>query len=84
MVKGTPSFGKHHTISHINCKRCGRHSYHIKKQKCSACGFPRAKLRQENWRWKTFTRQKRKDLKIGQQKVKTARMGQKLLRKKRV
>lgn len=75
MVKGTPSFGKHQTISHIRCKRCGRHTYHIKKQRCSACGFPRAKIRQEAWRWKTFNRKGRKDLKIGHMKVKTGRMG---------
>ena len=75
MSKGTPSFGKHQKIIHIKCKRCGRHSYHIRKQKCSACGFPRAKIRNEGWRWKTFNRSRRKDLKIKHMKKKTVRLG---------
>lgn len=75
MVKGTASQGRHQRISHIRCKRCGRHSYHIQKQKCSACGYPRAKIRNEAWRWKTVTRQRRKRLKVMHMKPKTARLG---------
>ncbi|MBI4019063.1 MAG: 50S ribosomal protein L37e [Candidatus Aenigmarchaeota archaeon] len=75
MAKGTPSFGKHQTISHINCKRCGRHSYHIKMQKCSACGYPRAKIRQESWRRKLTNRSARKAVKVLHMKQKTTRRG---------
>ena len=74
-MKGTPSMGKHQQIIHINCKRCGSHSYHIRKQKCSSCGYPRSKVRNENWRWKTYTNSKRKNLKISHMKPKTVHKG---------
>jgi large subunit ribosomal protein L37e len=80
MTKGTPSMGKRNKIVHIRCRRCGRHSYHIRKKKCSACGYPRSTLKNENWKWKTVTRSKRKKMKINHMKVKTARMG---IKKKR-
>lgn len=67
--------GKHQRISHINCRRCGRHSYHIQKQKCSACGFPRSKIRKEAWRWKSWNGKVRRDLKVLHMKPKTARLG---------
>lgn len=61
MGKGTPSFGKHQTITHIRCRRCGRHSYNIRKSFCSACGFGKtATLNREKWRRKTTNRSKRK------------------------
>ncbi len=75
MSKGTPAQGKHQRITHIRCKRCGRHSYHMQKQKCSACGYPRPKIRQEAWRWKKFNKSFRKDIKVNHMKVKTARSG---------
>ena len=75
MSKGTSSMGKHHNIRHIRCRRCGRHSYHIRKEKCSACGYPRAKMRNESWRWKPVNRAKRKYIVPKHQKVKTARQG---------
>ena len=31
MAKGTPSMGKRNRIVHIRCRRCGRHTYHIRK-----------------------------------------------------
>lgn len=71
MSKGTPSFGKHNKITHIRCRRCGRHTYHIQKKKCSACGFPRAKVRKEAWRWKPLNRSERKFIVPGHQKIKT-------------
>jgi len=77
MGKGTPSFGRHQRITHIRCRRCGRHTYHIQKKHCSACGYPRSKIRKEAWRWKSWNRKKREDLKIKHMKVKTARMGKK-------
>jgi len=77
LSKGTPSFGKHNKITHIRCRRCGRHSYHIRKKKCSACGYPLSKLKNESWKWKPINRKKRKTMKIKHQKVKTARLGKK-------
>jgi len=44
MAKGTPSFGKHRKIIHTRCRRCGHHTYHITKKKCSNCGYPSSKL----------------------------------------
>jgi large subunit ribosomal protein L37e len=60
MVKGTPSFGKHRKITHIRCRRCGSHSYNIRKKKCSKCGYPSPKLRKFNWAWKNTLTKKRK------------------------
>jgi large subunit ribosomal protein L37e len=38
MGKGTPS--KHGgKITHIICRRCGRHAYHAQKKVCASCGF---------------------------------------------
>jgi len=53
MAKGTPSYGKKNNKTHITCRRCGRHSYHVRDKKCSACGFGKTKkLRTYNWQWK--------------------------------
>jgi len=61
MTKGTPSMGKHNKISHIRCRRCGRHSYHIRKKKCGACGFGASKkLYDMAWKTKPINRIKRK------------------------
>ncbi|KXN74820.1 hypothetical protein CONCODRAFT_127427 [Conidiobolus coronatus NRRL 28638] len=49
MTKGTQSFGKRHTKTHTQCRRCGRHSFHNQKKTCAACGYPAAKLRNYNW-----------------------------------
>jgi large subunit ribosomal protein L37e len=50
MSKGTASKGKFHTPRHTRCRRCGRHSYHVQKKKCSSCGFgATAKLRSYSW-----------------------------------
>jgi len=51
--KGTPSFGKRRKKTHIICRRCGRHTYHVSKKICSACGFGRSKkIRNYSWQWK--------------------------------
>ncbi|HDI46925.1 MAG TPA: 50S ribosomal protein L37e [Candidatus Methanomethylia archaeon] len=43
MVKGTTSFGRHSRgKTHIRCRRCGRHAYHIRKKRCAACGYGRS------------------------------------------
>ncbi|MBI4015201.1 MAG: 50S ribosomal protein L37e [Candidatus Aenigmarchaeota archaeon] len=52
MAKGTPSMGKRNKITHIRCRRCGLHGYHIRKKQCSHCGFPSARLRKFGWQWK--------------------------------
>lgn len=50
MSKGTPSMGKKHKKTHIRCRRCGKRSYHIRKKRCSFCGFGfSAKMRTYNW-----------------------------------
>ncbi|MEM7824234.1 MAG: 50S ribosomal protein L37e [Candidatus Aenigmatarchaeota archaeon] len=49
---GTPSLGKKNRITHIRCRRCGRHAYHIRKKHCANCGYPHSRLRKFNWQWK--------------------------------
>ena len=51
MVKGTHSQGKKGRRKlHIRCRRCGRASYHKKRQICSHCGYGRsAKIRGYAW-----------------------------------
>ncbi|MBI2579230.1 MAG: 50S ribosomal protein L37e [Candidatus Aenigmarchaeota archaeon] len=74
-MKGTRSFGKHNKIVHIRCRRCGRHSFHERLGKCSACGYPRAKIRKEAWRWKPVNRAARRFIKPKHQKPKTKYIG---------
>jgi len=56
MTKGTSSFGKRNRKTHTLCRRCGRSSYHLQKQRCAACGFPSAKIRKFNWSEKAIRR----------------------------
>lgn len=51
MGTGTASKGKHSKgKSHIICRRCGKHTYHKTKKKCSSCGYgASAKLRSYSW-----------------------------------
>ncbi len=51
MTKGTYSQGKKSgKKSHIMCRRCGEHTYHIRKKRCSQCGFGASpKLRKYSW-----------------------------------
>ena len=61
MGKGTPSIGKKSGKKNmIRCRRCGRHAYHIRKKKCSHCGYPSSKLRTFNWAWKSILKKTRK------------------------
>lgn len=40
MTKGTASHGKKSgKKTHIPCRRCGKHSYHVRKKKCASCGY---------------------------------------------
>ncbi|MBW2991281.1 50S ribosomal protein L37e [Candidatus Woesearchaeota archaeon] len=54
MVKGTPSMGKKSgKKTHIRCRRCGKHTYHIRKKRCSSCGYGKStRIRKYNWRKK--------------------------------
>lgn len=57
MTKGTPSFGKYQHPLHVPCRRCGRHAYHIKKNRCSACGYGEtARIRSFKWQRKDINR----------------------------
>ncbi|MFO8132339.1 MAG: 50S ribosomal protein L37e [Thermoplasmatota archaeon] len=50
MTKGTPSKsggGK----THIICRRCGKHAYHVRKKVCAACGFGKSSKRR-GYSWK--------------------------------
>ncbi|MEO9364483.1 MULTISPECIES: 50S ribosomal protein L37e [Candidatus Nitrosocaldus] len=45
-MKGTPSMGKHNKGRvHVRCRRCGNNSFHVRKKRCSSCGFPDSKWR---------------------------------------
>lgn len=54
MTKGTPSMGKRSSgKTHIQCRRCGGHAYHIRNKYCAKCGYGRAtKLRNFSWQKK--------------------------------
>ncbi len=56
-MKGTPSKGKKGRGKvHIRCRRCGRHSFHLRKGYCAACGFGRSsKLRKYSWQKKKLS-----------------------------
>lgn len=46
--------------THIRCRRCGRHAYHVTKRVCAACGYGRLKrIRRYKWQNKdTLTRKR--------------------------
>ncbi|WP_181686521.1 50S ribosomal protein L37e [Halorhabdus salina] len=51
--KGTPSQGKKNKTTHVNCRRCGEKSYHVRKGVCASCGFGKsAKRRDYAWQQK--------------------------------
>ena len=50
MTKGTTSFGKHQKRTHVICRRCGKKTFHIRKERCSACGFGESsKIKRYTW-----------------------------------
>jgi large subunit ribosomal protein L37e len=55
MTKGTPSKGlKGKAKLHIRCRRCGRHSFHKKRQICSHCGYGKiSTIRSYAWKKKS-------------------------------
>jgi len=59
-LKGTPSLGKRGRLkTHIICRRCGRHSYHIRKKRCAACGYGAStRIRQYSWQNKKVNKER--------------------------
>ena len=37
--------GRRHTKTHCGCRRCGRVTFHMQRQECASCGYPRAGMR---------------------------------------
>mmetsp|Transcript_3941 Transcript_3941/g.9208 ORF Transcript_3941/g.9208 Transcript_3941/m.9208 type:complete len:91 (+) Transcript_3941:45-317(+) len=56
MTKGTTSFGKRHSKTHVVCRRCGKRSFHIQKKKCGSCGYPESKMRRYHHHYKAMRR----------------------------
>ncbi|MDP6600411.1 MAG: 50S ribosomal protein L37e [Candidatus Woesearchaeota archaeon] len=54
MSKGTASMGKKSGKKNmIHCRRCGGRTYHIRKHKCSSCGYGKStRLRSYTWQKK--------------------------------
>jgi len=54
MSKGTASMGmKSGKKTHILCRRCGKHAYHVRKKTCASCGYGNsAKRRTYAWQSK--------------------------------
>jgi len=52
MGTGTSAMGrKSGKKTHIYCRRCGKHTYHKRKKRCSSCGFGTSK-KQREYKWK--------------------------------
>lgn len=50
MSKGTPSYGKRNSKTHITCRRCGKHTYHARHATCASCGFgTTSRIRSYRW-----------------------------------
>ncbi|MAG52506.1 MAG: 50S ribosomal protein L37e [Nanoarchaeota archaeon] len=60
MTKGTPSMGKKSgKKTHLRCHRCGERSYHIRKKRCSSCGYGKSsKLRKYKWNKRNTSKKK--------------------------
>ncbi|MBI2126069.1 MAG: 50S ribosomal protein L37e [Thaumarchaeota archaeon] len=57
MTKGTTSFGpRGKGKTHIRCRRCGRHSYHMRKKVCAYCGFG-AQPTLRTYKWLKYRKQ---------------------------
>lgn len=54
MGKGTAAYGRHSgKTTHTICRRCGKHSYHMRKAQCASCGFGKTKrIRTYAWNHK--------------------------------
>ena len=58
MSKGTPSQGKKNKRNHVDCKRCGRASFHKRHYRCASCGYPEKRLRRYKWANKAILKRK--------------------------
>lgn len=47
MVEGKLRKGKRNKTVHGTCRRCGKQSFHLKKEVCSSCGFGESKQRRD-------------------------------------
>merc|ERR1711916_236205 len=56
MTKGTTAQGTKHRKSHTLCRRCGKKSFHIQRNRCSSCGYPAPKMRKYAWGYKALRR----------------------------
>ena len=66
--KGTAAFGKRQKKTHIRCRRCGNHAYHVRKGVCSKCGYGKSKkIRSYSWQTKKASG-KRTDVKYSKRK----------------
>lgn len=54
MGTGTASMGKKSGKSNmVHCRRCGEKTFHVRKKKCSGCGYgDTSKKRTYNWKKK--------------------------------
>jgi len=52
MTKGAASHGKKTgKVTHVRCRRCGEHAYHLTRKTCSQCGYGKSpKMRHYNWK----------------------------------
>jgi large subunit ribosomal protein L37e len=51
MSKGTSSMGKKSgKKSHQRCRRCGNATYHMRKSRCSSCGYGKSS-KTRSYRW---------------------------------
>ena len=83
MGKGTPSFGKHRTISIYAASGAAATPTTSRSRNALHAAIRGPKIQQPSWRWKSWNGKVRKDLKIGHMKVKTARMGRHIKKNKR-
>ena len=56
MGKGTASMGKKSgKTTHIQCRRCGGHTFHKTKKRCASCGYgASASMRSYAWNKKNM------------------------------
>ncbi len=48
--------------SHIICRRCGKHAFHVRDKVCASCGYGNsAKMRRYTWQTKTLSGKKSKE-----------------------
>mmetsp|Transcript_3559 Transcript_3559/g.6064 ORF Transcript_3559/g.6064 Transcript_3559/m.6064 type:complete len:92 (+) Transcript_3559:22-297(+) len=57
MTKGTTSKGPAANKTHMLCRRCAKHAFHITKKVCASCGYgATASMRQYGQQYKAIRR----------------------------